>query len=69
MSLISTRSILLDSTFKYILQVRRGQPLLAAIVGDSLLEPFWPEGEISKKIYLIEDNTKIPHCKKTHFKK
>eukprot|EP00092_Neocalanus_flemingeri_P006096 GFUD01006567.1.p1 GENE.GFUD01006567.1~~GFUD01006567.1.p1 ORF type:complete len:564 (-),score=170.18 GFUD01006567.1:189-1880(-) len=24
--------------------VRRGQPLLAAIVGDSLLEPFWPEG-------------------------
>jgi len=25
-------------------QVRKGQPLLAAIVGDSLLEPFWPEG-------------------------
>jgi len=24
--------------------VRKGQPLLAAIVGDSLLEPFWPEG-------------------------
>jgi len=24
--------------------VRNGQPLLAAIVGDSLLEPFWPEG-------------------------
>lgn len=24
--------------------VRKGQPLLGAIVGDSLLEPFWPEG-------------------------
>jgi hypothetical protein len=24
--------------------VRKGQPLLATIVGDSLLEPFWPEG-------------------------
>ena len=24
--------------------VRKGQPLLAAIVGDSLLEPFWPQG-------------------------
>jgi len=25
-------------------QVRKGQPLLSVIVGDSLLEPFWPEG-------------------------
>ena len=24
--------------------VRKGQPLLSMIVGDSLLEPFWPEG-------------------------
>lgn len=24
--------------------VRKGQPLLGIIVGDSLLEPFWPEG-------------------------
>ena len=24
--------------------VRKGQPLLSLIVGDSLLEPFWPEG-------------------------
>ena len=24
--------------------VRKGQPLLGLIVGDSLLEPFWPEG-------------------------